>query len=144
MVQKDTIQLLQECNSGIKMGIDAIDELLPQVKSDEMAQLLRKCKVQHNRLEEMTHGLLQEYGEEDKEPGALIKGMSRIKTNAKMALDHRDETIAALLTDGCNQGIKSLSRYLNEYEAAEERAKDIAKKLIEQEEQLEAELRKHL
>ena len=48
------------------------------------------------------------------------------------------------MTDGCNMGVKSLGRYLNEYQAADERSKDIAKKLIALEAQLATDLRAFL
>ena len=41
-------------------------------------------------------------------------------------------------------GIKSLNRYLNQYEAAEEKVKDIAKRLINIEERLVVDLRPYL
>ncbi len=66
----------------------------------------------------------------------MAKGMSWIKSNAMLAMDNSDQTVADLITDGCNMGIKSLSRYLNEYEAADETSKDIAKRLIKLEEDL--------
>ena len=47
-----------------------------------------------------------------------------------------DSTIAGLMTDGCNMGVKSLSKYLNQYKAADESAKDLCKRLIAIEEQL--------
>ena len=59
-----------------------------------------------------------------------------MKTNVKLAAEPTDNTVAELMTDGCNMGIKSLSRYLNQYEAADEKSKNIAKKLV----QLEADL----
>ena len=71
----------------------------------------------------------------------MAKGMSWMKTNVKLAVDDSDETIADLMTDGCNMGVKSLNRYLNEYEAAEERAKDITKRLINLEEKLVTDIR---
>ena len=52
--------------------------------------------------------------------------------------------IADLITDGCNMGVKSLSRYLNQYQAADEETKDIAKKLIKQEEELSIHMRSFL
>jgi hypothetical protein len=52
-----------------------------------------------------------------------------------------DETIADLMTDGCNMGVKSLSRYLNQYKAADEVSKDIAKRLIALEARLAADIR---
>ena len=41
-------------------------------------------------------------------------------------------------------GIKSLNKYLNQYEAAEEKVKDISKKLINLEEKLVVDLRQYL
>ena len=70
----------------------------------------------------------------------MAKGMSWMKTNMKLAMDHRDETIADLMTDGCNMGVKSLHKYLNQYKAASEQAKNITKRLINLEEKLTADL----
>ncbi len=70
--------------------------------------------------------------------------MSWMKTNVKLAMDESDATIADLITDGCNMGVKSLSRYLNQYQAADEETKDIAKKLIKQEEELSIHMRSFL
>lgn len=41
-------------------------------------------------------------------------------------------------------GVKSLNKYLNQYEAADEVSKDIAKRLIHLEEQLVQEIRSYL
>jgi hypothetical protein len=48
------------------------------------------------------------------------------------------------MTDGCNMGVKSLNRYLNEYEAADEVSKDITKRLINLEERLAVDIRDYL
>ena len=70
--------------------------------------------------------------------------MSWIKTNVELSLHESDTTIANLMTDGCNMGAKSLHRYLNQYQAADENSKDIAKKLASMEERLTEELRDYL
>ena len=59
-------------------------------------------------------------------------------------MNDSDKTIADLITDGCNMGVKSLSRYLNQYKAASEKVKDIAKRLIHLEERLVVDLRAYL
>ena len=71
----------------------------------------------------------------------MAKSMSWIKTNFKLSLDRSDATVADLITDGCNMGVKSLNRYLNEFGSAEPRAKDITKKLINLEEKLAVDIR---
>ena len=70
--------------------------------------------------------------------------MSWMKSNMKLAVKDSDKTVAGLMTDGCNMGVKSLSKYLNQYEAAEEYSKDIAKKLISIESDLAIALRGYL
>ena len=130
MIQEDTVKLLRECNAGIKMGVSSLDEVLPKVQSASLRNSLEKCRQAHGKLGDETHALLARYGDAGKEPSPVAKGMSWMKTNVKLALEESDETVADLITEGCNMGVKSLSRYLNQYEAAEEQAKDIAKRLI--------------
>ena len=74
----------------------------------------------------------------------MAKGMSWLKTNVKLAVNESDKTIADLITDGCNMGVKSLNRYLNQYKAADETSKDIAKRLVSLEEKLAVDIRKFL
>ena len=130
MIQEDTIKLLRECNAGIKMGVDSIDEILDETTDRMLIKMLRETMDEHKRLGSETHRLLNRYGDEGKDPNPLAKSMSWIKTNVMMTVDAGDNTIADLITDGCNMGVKSLSRYLNKYEAADEESKNIAKQLI--------------
>ena len=67
-----------------------------------------------------------------------------MKTNMKLGMEDTDATIADLMTDGCNMGVKSLNRYLNQYKAADEVSKDITKRLINLEEKLTIDLRSFL
>ena len=70
--------------------------------------------------------------------------MSAMKTNMKLGMHQNDHTVADLITDGCNMGVKSLNRYLNQYKAADEMSKDITKRLINAEEQLAVQIRSFL
>ena len=67
-----------------------------------------------------------------------------MKTNMKMTMDKSDATVADLITDGCNMGIKSLHRYLNQYSAADKQSQDICNQIITIEETLARELRCYL
>lgn len=144
MINNDTIELLKECNAGIKMGISSIDDVLPSVKNLSFKQKLEKCKKEHEKLETETKNILNDYDDSGKEPNPMAKAMSWIKTNAKMSFDPSDKTISNLMTDGCNMGVKSLNKYLNQYEAAEEKVKDITKRLINLEEKLAIDIRQYL
>lgn len=144
MVEQDTIKLLRECDAGIKMGVKSIDDVEKFVKSSDMKSLLAKCKNEHERLEKEVEVLLNAYGDDGKNPNPLATGMSWMKTNMKLSMHHSDKTVADLMTDGCNMGVKSLSGYLNQYKAASEKSKDIAKKLIAIEADLGESMRAYL
>ena len=144
MIQSDTIKLLRECDAGIKMGMSSIDEVIDKVKDENFKGRLADCRSEHNKLKEEIQTMLDEYQDEGKNPPAMIQGMSWVKTNVMLAMEKDDSTVADLMTDGCNMGVKSLNRYLNEYKAAEERAKDITKRLIQLEEQLTIDMRQYL
>lgn len=144
MINDDTIELLRECNAGIKMGVNSIDDVYDNVKDEDFRSLLAECKEEHQKLGSETHSLLNSFCDEGKEPSLMAKNMAHIKTNVKMAMDNSDNTIADLITDGCNMGVKYLNRYLNQYKAAAEKAKDIAKRLINLEEKLAVDIRGYL
>lgn len=144
MIEPDTIKLLRECDAGIKMGTASIADVLDKVRNEKLKEMLENCKEQHQKLQEELEGLLDEFHDDGKEPNPMAQGMSWIKTNVKLAMDDSDATIAELMTDGCDMGVKSLSRYLNQYEAADHKAKAFAKKLIKLEEDLCQDLRGYL
>lgn len=144
MVEHDTIRLLRECDAGIKMGVSAINEVLEYVKSRELKQILEDSLKENDTVKDELQKLLEEYHDDGKEPGAMAKGMSWIKTNVKLAVNESDKVIADLMTDGCNMGIKSLNKYLNQYEAADEKSKELAKKLIKLEEKLAEDVKCYL
>ncbi len=144
MIEQDTIKLLRECDAGIRMGVTSIDDVLPHVKNERFRECLVKCKDEHEKLRLEVEKLLTKYRDEGKEPNPIAKGMSWMKTNVKLGLQDTDKTVADLMTDGCNMGVKSLSRYLNQYEAAEEYVKDVAKRLINLEKDLTDEIRCYL
>jgi len=141
MIEQDTIKLLRECDAGIKMGVSSIDDVLDYVDASPLRRTLSACKSEHERLNSEIQTLLDKYEDEGKDPNPVAKGMSWMKTNMKLAMNESDHMIADLITDGCNMGVKSLNRYLNQYRAADEKSKDIAKKLINMEQQLAVDVR---
>lgn len=144
MSSSDTKKLLRECDAGTKMAVSSIDEVIEKVQNNNMKQLLQESKSHHEELEKEIDTLLSKYNAEEKEPNPIAKGMSWMKTNMKLGMDNSDATVADLITDGCVMGIKTLNRYLNQYQAADQDSKQICNKLISIEEQLCKDLRTYL
>lgn len=144
MINDDTIKLLRECDAGTKMGISSIDDVLDYVRDGNLKSTLKTSKDEHTKLKDEIELELNRFHDEGKEPNIMAKGMSWMKTNTKLSFDSSDKTIADLITDGCDMGVKSLCRYLNQYAAADEKSKDITKKLISLEERLGTDMQCYL
>ena len=144
MTTDDTIKLLRECDAGVKMGVTSIRDVQSYVHDDAFRRCLEKCRDDHEALGSEVQQMLDRRHDDGKEPNPMAKGMSWMKTNVMMAMKDADSTIADLITDGCNMGVKSLHRYLNQYSAASEQARGLALRLSGLEEQLAADIRPYL
>ena len=144
MIEQDTIRLLRECDAGVKMGIASIEDVLPRVTGKSLYRKLDVCRDEHDKLQGEIQTLLDKYHDEGKNPNPIAKSMSWMKTSMKLGMEESDATVADLMTDGCNMGVKSLNKYLNQYSAADEVSKDIAKRLINLEQELTLQLREYL
>lgn len=144
MYQKDTCQLLKECNAGIKMAVDAIREVLPNVKSEELRKKLAQCEKEHKKLGDETHSLLLQHKQEDEDPSMMAKSMAWIKTNLKMSVNPGDDTIANLMSVGSDMGVRTLNKCLNKCSNASNQAKELVKKVIKLEEKLSVDMRAYL
>ena len=144
MENQDTIRLLKECDAGSKMAVTSLDEVMESVQDEKLKELLKKSKDHHEKLGNEIHSMLIQYHSEEKDPNPMAKSMSWLKTNMKMSMDKSDATVADLLTDGCNMGIKSLYKYMNQYPNAEAKVKNLCNNLIDIERELRKDLRGYL
>lgn len=144
MIEQDTIKLLRECDAGVKMGVKSLNDVIDRVESQDLKQLLHASKDRHDEIDKELQQLLGKYCDEGKDPNIMAETMSKIKTEVKLQMHQDDNTVADLMTDGCNMGVKSLCKYLNKYAAADEKSKDLTKRLINLESELAVDLRKFL
>jgi hypothetical protein len=140
----DTVKLLRECEAGVKMGAGTLDNVMDGAKDERLKKILDESKEKHMELEAETKKLLNKYKDDGKEPAAMAKMMAKMKSNIKLMADDVDAKIADLVTDGCDMGIKTLNRYLNQYPAAENEVKKLTGEIILAEEALERSIRPYL
>ncbi len=144
MENLDTIKLLQNCEIGVKMAVSSFDEILDKTKESSLIKILSDSKENHLKIQKDIENELKTYNISENEPPIMAKSMSFFKTNIKMMMDNSSSMIASLITDGCNMGIKNLNKYLNEYKDSNDKAKELATKLIYLEEDLCKEIEKYL
>lgn len=114
------------------------------MQNPEFKDKLKNYKDDYNFLQDEIQEMLNRFDKEGKDPNPIAKGMSKMKTAFKMTFSENDETIADLMTEGCNMGVKSLNKYLNDYKGADDDAKELAKKLIRLMDNQEFDVRKYL
>lgn len=143
-METDTIKLLRECDSGAKTAVNSIKDMIDKVKDPSLLSVLTKSLITHQDLQvEIGEAIIQKGGD-TKDPPLMAKVMSWAKINMKMLENNDDKTIAGLMLDGCNMGIKQLCSYVNDYKEADEETQSLAKKLIKEEEHLIEELKRYL
>lgn len=126
----ESIELLKECNSGCKNATNSMEQVLPYVKEEKLKKIIGDYNKKHIKLGDECHKLLNEIGEDEKDPNPISQTMASLGTEVKLMVNDKTEKIAELMVDGCNMGIKSLSKVVNKYKGAENKAKDISFEII--------------
>lgn len=140
----DDVELLKECDAGVKMGIEGIGNVMDDATDEDFKNLLKDYEGRHYKVSARIHEKLKSFGASEKEPNAFASSMSKMSTGMKMMMDNSDEKIADLMIDGCNMGIKSVSRYMNQYSGASRDTMDIANDVIVIEQNFMNDLRQYL
>lgn len=139
-----TVELLKECNSGCKMAINSMNQIMEYVRNEEQADVIRSYKKKHQGLEDEIGEQLTLNGAREEEPGLMASAMSWLSTEMKMSLRNDSNQVAKIMMDGCNMGIQSVSEYMNKYSAASKESLQLAKDLIKTEEDFMEEMKQFL
>ncbi len=143
-MNEDSIRLLKECNSGAKTAVNSFDAVLDKVHDPALLEMLKGSRQAHEDLGNETDRLLESEGETGKDPSPMARAGARFKIDLELLRDGTDNTIADLMTDGCNMGIKQISVYFNKYPNADDAVKALAERFRSEEDTLLQKLRKYL
>ena len=144
MPNEDTIKLLKECDSGAKMAIEGINNVLDKAEDKLLISTLEKYLEDHENLEEKIQNELNKFNDDEKNPNPIARAMSWMKINVKLIKGEHDKVIADLMIEGCGMGIKSISKYMNQYPTAMDNIKGLCYDLVEIEENFSRDMRKFL
>ena len=90
-MSKDTLELLRECDSGIKMAVGSIDEVSGHIKDEDLKNLLEKSKEEHSQL------------------GGTIK--EQLASLIKSGADAKDYTLTEYVNDINRENTEVLTEY---------------------------------
>ena len=140
----ESIGLLQACDSGTKTGMNSIRAVLDKVHDVELLRLLTHSMETHEKLGKEIMALLETARQEGRDPSAMARIGAWFKISMELLMEPSDSTVADLITDGCNMGVKQISVYFNHYPNADGKVKALADRLRIEEEQLAKQLRLYL
>lgn len=130
----NTYQLLESIFKGSQMGVNAIDELLEEIKEDQ--NILNELKAQlkeYQIINDKAKAMLHEYGKKENDIHPMAKISSYISTKVNTMLDGSSSHIAEMMMQGNAMGIIKIIKAMNEHRDADERAKDLANHLLDTE-----------
>ncbi len=143
-MDRDTLFLLGDCTAGIAMTVAAMDGVLPNVKDQVLRRRLQDSIRAQEQLREQSCRLLQQWGGTEKQPSAVAKGMSQLRSTTRMVLRRDDPTAADVVAGSCDRQVRELCRSRNRYAGANPEALFLADRVIASQEQLSAGLRNFL
>jgi hypothetical protein len=143
-MKEDTVFLLRECNAGCKSATNSMEQVQPFIANDKLKSVIDAYNDKHIKIGDECHQMLNEYNEGEKDPPAMAKAYSWISTEVKLMMNDDTRKIADIMIDGCNMGIKSVSKYLNKYKAASEKSVSLAKELVRTEQNFMSALLEYL
>ncbi len=144
-MNKDTVLLLRECNSGCKCATNSMEQVMPFLKDKpELRELIKSYNDRHIDIGDECHALLNSEEMDEKDPPSVVKAFSWISTEVKLLVNDTESHIAGLMIDGCSMGVKSLSGYLNEYSKASDQSRKLTEKLIDLEKEFMEKLLKFM
>ena len=120
-----TYEIMKECNSGCRMAVNSIEQLVAYLKNQELQELLSKYK-------------------EEKFSEKAAETFAWISAEVKMMFNDDTSKIAEMMIDGANMGIKSITEKLNRYSEAEKESISLAKKFEKTCEKLIQDMKKYL
>lgn len=139
-----TVELLKECNSGCKMAINSMEQIMEYVQDKKQGEIIRSNTQKHRSLEDKISRQLLDNDAREEQPGIMASAMSWLSTEMKMSMHNDSNQVAKIMMDGCNMGIQSLSEYLNKYTEASKESRDLAEELIKVEENFMEEMKQFL
>ena len=142
-MEDHTIRLLKECDSGCKMAVSSMEQVLEYVSDAKLKKTIEENEEKHQDMEYEAYKQLVDLNQTGKEPEKLAYAFSWISTEFKM-MKGDDKQAAKIMMDGCNMGIQSICGFKNQYIGASKDSMALADRLVRTEEAFRDEMKAYL
>jgi len=111
-----TVEVLDELYKNVSMARQAVDDVLPKVKSSELAAHLKEQYEEYSKFSNRICKLLGENCREPKDANIMAKMSTKIGIEMNTLTDPSDEHIAQMTIEGTTMGITDIIRLVRDYE----------------------------
>lgn len=136
--------ILNQINTGIKMGMDSISNISEKVTNNELKNELLFQYDKYNEILNDVNSELKHYNEFPKELNPMQKAMGWMNVEWNTIDDKSDSNIAEMMLKGTNMGIIEGVKLLNNNPNTNENIKNILNNFIKFQENNVEQLKKYL
>jgi hypothetical protein len=140
----DTVKLMKEACQGCKYAAESIKIARGYAKNRELGLILDNYTKDHELLQSRLSKKIKERGADEYSHPKMGAAMTKLHTNVSLTMNPSPSNIAKLMINGCNMGIKTLSKKRNESRFADKEARALINELIATEQQMASELLRFL
>jgi hypothetical protein len=135
-MQKSNTELLDELYNTSKMGLEAVDTLLPKVQDDAMRRQILSQRKDYEKTAVKASDMLQNA---DNQPQAVKKPMQKAmlwgSIQLNTAADTSTEHLAEMMVQGTVMGMVSIQKRLNELPQSDAGSRALAEGFLKTEQQ---------
>lgn len=110
----------EEIYKGMKMGADAVINLLPHAGEDVMRSLMTQQLDGYERYAARAARAIEEKGGKPREEGVLTRVGARVGTAVQTMLDPSVSHVAQMMIEGSNMAVTEMNKLINAAEGRED------------------------
>ena len=132
-----TKEFLDTLYKNVKMGADAIIDLMPKVKNEGMRTEMTSELEHYEKFAKEIRAILFKADEEPKEESFITKAMTKMGIEMNTMMDASASHIAEMMIKGATMGVTDTTRLIREYEntTCSEEALALARRTVKYEEE---------
>ena len=123
-------ELIQYVQKTAQMGCEGILSVMPYAQEPSFKRVLQDQLDEYRHLEQEAGSLLESKGEDRADVGILAKCSARAMSAGKLIADSSDSKIAEMTIQGNNMGVSKTLAHLHDYKGQDDKAKDLASRLL--------------
>ena len=127
----DSAKLMKEACLGCKYAIESIEIAKGYSVGSKMGVILGEYEREHRKIRDELSAKIKERGQKEYRHPGIGAAMTKLQTNLSLTVNPSYGNIAELMINGCNTGIKNLSKKKNKAKGADEESTAALNRVID-------------